>query len=182
MTTKITARDLLLLLVLTAAGVLLHGYHLGHQDGAIYLPAIKKNLNPAVYPYASAFFLSQARWMLFGELVAFSVRLTRVQLDLAVFLWHLLAIFVVLLASLQLSRRIFAAPAAQWGAVLTVWAARLLPVAGTQLQLMDRYLHPRDRSEEHTSELQSRLHLVCRLLLEKKKHASPDSRYPPQQP
>src|SRR2546422_5418780 len=28
---------------------------------------------------------------------------------------------------------------------------------------------PRRRSEEHTSELQSRLHLVCRLLLEKKK-------------
>src|SRR2546422_7280806 len=28
---------------------------------------------------------------------------------------------------------------------------------------------PRVRSEEHTSELQSRLHLVCRLLLEKKK-------------
>src|SRR2546422_4944261 len=30
-------------------------------------------------------------------------------------------------------------------------------------------LQPR-RSEEHTSELQSRLHLVCRLLLEKKKN------------
>src|SRR2546422_10311756 len=30
--------------------------------------------------------------------------------------------------------------------------------------------YPKDeRSEEHTSELQSRLHLVCRLLLEKKK-------------
>src|SRR3712207_8999481 len=28
------------------------------------------------------------------------------------------------------------------------------------------------RSEEHTSELQSRQYLVCRLLLEKKKHAS----------
>src|SRR2546429_1602191 len=28
------------------------------------------------------------------------------------------------------------------------------------------------RSEEHTSELQSRLHLVCRLLLEKKKQHS----------
>src|SRR5687768_18366745 len=28
------------------------------------------------------------------------------------------------------------------------------------------------RSEEHTSELQSRLHLVCRLLLEKKKAAT----------
>src|SRR2546429_6732057 len=29
------------------------------------------------------------------------------------------------------------------------------------------------RSEEHTSELQSRLHLVCRLLLEKKKQSEP---------
>src|SRR2546422_6655259 len=31
------------------------------------------------------------------------------------------------------------------------------------------------RSEEHTSELQSRLHLVCRLLLEKKKRIMLDS-------
>src|SRR2546429_4953648 len=31
------------------------------------------------------------------------------------------------------------------------------------------------RSEEHTSELQSRLHLVCRLLLEKKKRYHNDS-------
>src|SRR5687768_18368725 len=31
---------------------------------------------------------------------------------------------------------------------------------------------PAIRSEEHTSELQSRLHLVCRLLLEKKKKKS----------
>src|SRR2546422_5943271 len=30
-------------------------------------------------------------------------------------------------------------------------------------------LRREERSEEHTSELQSRLHLVCRLLLEKKK-------------
>src|SRR3712207_7267392 len=31
-------------------------------------------------------------------------------------------------------------------------------------------LHAHVRSEEHTSELQSRQYLVCRLLLEKKKH------------
>src|SRR5690606_7505903 len=51
---------------------------------------------------------------------------------------------------------------------------RLLPVASPALALRD----PRDlvrhrlihRSEEHTSELQSRENLVCRLLLEKKKH------------
>src|SRR2546422_6028884 len=35
----------------------------------------------------------------------------------------------------------------------------------------------RARSEEHTSELQSRLHLVCRLLLEKKKKNSEQRRH-----
>src|SRR2546422_4372707 len=37
----------------------------------------------------------------------------------------------------------------------------------------ERGRHCRPRSEEHTSELQSRLHLVCRLLLEKKKKVLP---------
>src|SRR2546422_8572374 len=40
---------------------------------------------------------------------------------------------------------------------------------GAYQQLRDRGLYLERRSEEHTSELQSRLHLVCRLLLEKKK-------------
>src|SRR2546429_7290698 len=35
----------------------------------------------------------------------------------------------------------------------------------------------RERSEEHTSELQSRLHLVCRLLLEKKKNSQEHYHY-----
>src|SRR5437870_8172238 len=45
-------------------------------------------------------------------------------------------------------------------------------VRGFQLEFARRArefeLEPSDRSEEHTSELQSRGHLVCRLLLEKK--------------
>src|SRR2546429_4049867 len=40
-------------------------------------------------------------------------------------------------------------------------------------RLRRRHLHA--RSEEHTSELQSRLHLVCRLLLEKKKNNTSDT-------
>src|SRR3712207_7779608 len=40
----------------------------------------------------------------------------------------------------------------------------------------DKLNHPgRERSEEHTSELQSRQYLVCRLLLEKKKISICDS-------
>src|SRR2546422_7899927 len=38
--------------------------------------------------------------------------------------------------------------------------------------------HAQHRSEEHTSELQSRLHLVCRLLLEKKKSTPTNRRRP----
>src|SRR2546422_1410025 len=48
-----------------------------------------------------------------------------------------------------------------------------VPLADRPARLERRGGHARDheiRSEEHTSELQSRLHLVCRLLLEKKKH------------
>src|SRR2546422_5572063 len=41
------------------------------------------------------------------------------------------------------------------------------PLADDERRL--QALRPGRRSEEHTSELQSRLHLVCRLLLEKKK-------------
>src|SRR2546429_4246651 len=37
----------------------------------------------------------------------------------------------------------------------------------------EAYRQGRRRSEEHTSEFQSRLHLVCRLLLEKKKNTKP---------
>src|SRR3712207_7045379 len=45
-------------------------------------------------------------------------------------------------------------------------AAEDLPRPPDQRHGSDR-LHPGDRSEEHTSELQSRQYLVCRLLLDK---------------
>src|SRR2546422_4517937 len=53
--------------------------------------------------------------------------------------------------------------------------AQVRELDGAVLALLERAEDPAcGRSEEHTSELQSRLHLVCRLLLEKKKnHASP---------
>src|SRR2546429_3730563 len=44
--------------------------------------------------------------------------------------------------------------------------------AGRQLVVEITMPSRHQRSEEHTSELQSRLHLVCRLLLEKKKKES----------
>src|SRR2546422_5611609 len=49
------------------------------------------------------------------------------------------------------------------------YATRLLPQPSAYARI-DSSASPTGRSEEHTSELQSRLHLVCRLLLEKKKN------------
>src|SRR3990172_7781923 len=49
------------------------------------------------------------------------------------------------------------------------WTGISQPPNGTILAPSCRWTSNRGRSEEHTSELQSRLHLVCRLLLEKKK-------------
>src|SRR3989449_2455560 len=53
------------------------------------------------------------------------------------------------------------------------WSQTPAPVRGEVLHRVGDLLTQRkERSEEHTSELQSRLHLVCRLLLEKKKSRS----------
>src|SRR3712207_7946735 len=72
----------------------------------------------------------------------------------------------------------FAAPAGARGmlrapaeAAIERGLTRLLDAAGLGVAMP---LAPdgRARSEEHTSELQSRQYLVCRLLLEKKKHST----------
>src|SRR2546426_8450598 len=50
---------------------------------------------------------------------------------------------------------------------------KALPMCGftrETMQFFDQYGYPYERSEEHTSELQSPCNLVCRLLLEKKKN------------
>src|SRR2546422_11387647 len=62
------------------------------------------------------------------------------------------------------------------GLSLYITSGRLGGLGGSDIwvsqraRLDDPWGPPQNRSEEHTSELQSRLHLVCRLLLEKKKH------------
>src|SRR2546430_8244178 len=59
--------------------------------------------------------------------------------------------------------------AAEQFALLTQKSAAALDTANASSQPKSAYRRQKERSEEHTSELQSQSNLVCRLLLEKKK-------------
>src|SRR2546423_1741766 len=131
------------LLFLTAAAVLIHGYHLGVEDQTIYLPAIKKILDPALYPRDAEFFLAQTRATIFPQIVAATVRATHVPIEGAVFGWQIFSIFLILSAALRWARKLFTSTAAQWAAVAMVVTMLTLPVTGTALYLVDPYLHLR---------------------------------------
>src|SRR5256884_5778971 len=93
--------------------------------------------------------------------------------------WRVLG--MVRTASVQEELRLRGPPVGQGGRVHWILGSRsfkdgsLKQMAtpakeGAMRKFFARDQRPQFRSEEHTSELQSRLHLVCRLLLEKKKY------------
>lgn len=128
---------------LTAAGVAIHGYHLGIEDQAIYLPAILRHLDSSLFPRDSYFFEAQTRPMLLDEMVAWFVRLTHVPVQWALFGFHLLTIFLLLLACYRIARRCFERAEGSWGGVALITGMLTLPIAGTAQYIVDQYLHPR---------------------------------------
>jgi hypothetical protein len=134
----------ILLLLLTAAAVLIHGYHPYAEDAEIYLPGVERILNPALFPVGQEFFQSHARMTLFPNLVAFSLRVTHLPFEAGLLAWHAASIFLFLLACWQLSGILFSTARARWGSVCLMAALLTIPVAGTALYLMDQYLNPRN--------------------------------------
>jgi hypothetical protein len=135
--------------LLTFAAVLVAGYHPFAEDAEIYLPGVEKILHPKLYPTGQEYFLSHARLTLFPNVVAFSIRVTHLPMEVGLFLWHLASIFFLLLACWELSGLLFSneKPAnarARWGGVCLVAALLTIPVAGTALYIMDQYLNPRN--------------------------------------
>lgn len=135
-----------ILLLITFLAVMVHGYHLGADDAAIYVPAIKKAANPGLYPFGAEFFMSHAHWTLFPKLVGGSARLTRMPADLAIFLWHVASVFLMLWAAWRLLSACFESTPARWCGVALIAGVLSVPVAGTALVLMDPYLTARSLS------------------------------------
>jgi hypothetical protein len=130
--------------------VLVHGYHLGADDAAIYVPAIKRVADPELYPFGSEFFMSHAHLSLFPDLVGGSARLTHLPINSVIFFWHVACIFLLLLASWQLLRACFVSDAARWSGVALLAGTLSVPVAGTALVIMDPYLTARSLSAPAT--------------------------------
>ena len=139
-------KEWLFLLFLTFAALLIHGYHPWAEDAEIYLPGAEKLLDPHLFPFNTQFFESHGNSTLFPQLIADSVRLSHLPLAAVLFGWHLLSIFLFLLACHQLAARCFASSAARWGGVTLVAALLTIPIAGTALYILDQYVNPRNLS------------------------------------
>ncbi len=141
-----STKEILLLFFAAILALLVHGYHAGIEDEAIYLPSIKKILNPSLYPHDSAFFLAQTKFTLFDKLIAFPAAELGIPAAYVLFGLHIVAIFLVLLGCFQVSRLFFRERSAHWGSVALVGALLTIPVTGTALYIMDQHLHPRSIS------------------------------------
>ncbi len=141
-----STKDVLLILLGAIFALLVHGYHAGIEDEAIYLPSIKKILNPSLFPHDSAFFLAQTQFTLFDKLIAFPAGQLGISPAYVLFALHVTAIFLLLLGCFQMSRLFFEERSAHWGSVALVGALLTIPVTGTALYIMDQHLHPRSLS------------------------------------
>jgi hypothetical protein len=124
--------------------VLVHGYHPFAEDAEIYLPGIEKILHPELFPVGQEFFRSHASLTFFPNLIALTLRVTHLPLEVGLFLWHVASLFLLLLACWALSGLFFQDARARWGGVCLVASLLTIPVAGTALYVMDQYLNPRN--------------------------------------
>jgi hypothetical protein len=135
-----------LLLAITLLSILVHGYHMGTDDAAIYAPGIEKVADPSLFPFGSEFFMHHAGLSLFPRLVASITWITRLPIEWSMLLWFAFAQFLLLFAAYELARQCFRSERACWAGVGLLAAVLSVPVAGTALIIADSYLTSRSLS------------------------------------
>ena len=140
------AGRILLLFATALLSILVHGYHMGTDDAAIYAPGIKKAADPSLFPFGSEFFMHHAGLSLFPHLVAAVTQFTRLPIEWSMLLWFALAQFLLLWAAYELARQCFRSERARWAGVGLLAALLSVPVAGTALIIADSYLTARSLS------------------------------------
>ena len=137
---------LLLLLVISLLSILVHGYHMGTDDAAIYAPGIERTADPSLFPFGSEFFMHHAGLSVFPRLVAAVTWLTRLRIESSMMLCFALAQFLLLYAAYELARQCFRSERARWAGVGLLAALMSVPVAGTAVIIADSYLTARSLS------------------------------------
>jgi hypothetical protein len=135
-----------LVTALTFFALLVHGYHPYAEDGGVYLPEIKRLLDPGLYPHGTEFVVGHLGFSLFAAVMAGLVRASHVSLEMVLLLVHLATFWTTLFAAWLLAARCYVSRVARGGAaaLLAVWMT--LPIAGTSLMLMDPYVTARSLS------------------------------------
>ncbi len=139
-------RRILILFAVALLSILVHGYHMGTDDAAIYAPGIEKAADPSLFPFGSEFFMHHAGLSLFPHLVAATTWVTRLSIEWSMLLWFTLAQFLLLWAAYELARQCFRSERARWAGVALLAALLSVPVAGTALIIADPYLTARSLS------------------------------------
>jgi hypothetical protein len=137
---------LLLVTALTLFAIVVHGYHPYAEDGGLYVAGVKRLLDPALYPQATAFVLEPMRFSLFAPLVAALVRLSHLSLAWVLLALHLASVGTTLFFAWMLATRCWTGRVTRTGAVVLLACWLTLPVAGTALFLMDPYVTARSFS------------------------------------
>lgn len=136
----------LLLLALSLATILLHGFHPFAEDGGLYAAGVEYTLDPSLFPHDTAFVTGHLRFSLFAPSVALLVHLTHLSLPSALLLLDFLAAFATLAAARAILRRCTTDERAQLASLALLAAGWTLPIAGTSLYLMDPYVTARSLS------------------------------------
>ena len=137
-------RNLLLVLAFAVSAMLTMGYHPGIEDDGIYLSAVKRDLNPALFPRDSEFFRLQSQATLFDKGMAAFIRLTHMPVPAAELLFQFISIVLIILGCWSIARTLFEDERVQWAGVAMTAAMLTLPVSGTALYIADQHLHPRN--------------------------------------
>ena len=137
------ARPIYVVSTLTLFAFFVHGYHPDGEDGGLYLAGIKKLLNPALYPYWTAFVTEHLRFSFFAAFVATLVRATHLGLEPVLLILYLAGIWTTLYAGWMLLARTNANELGCTGGVALLACWLDLPIAGTSQMLMDPYVTAR---------------------------------------
>jgi hypothetical protein len=128
---------------LSLTALLVHGYHPFAEDAGIYIPAIKKTLDPSLYPQGSEIFMLPARFSLFTRALALSVQVAHVPLPYMLLLWFVTCLFLTISACWKIAEICLKGKNSGLVGASIVAAVISMPAAGCALLLSDPYLTSR---------------------------------------